>query len=164
MTEIIKNHIAIEHLRVSFKAFFSEAIIIVPRFHVLDHRFYVRVHRQLPGCFIIKKHLTHIFLTEAQHLVKTVIRADVPSDVETTGQVVQRDRADSRHEDTVAHAFIQFEMIPIETAGMGQGLINLVTLLIQHHIREVIILVNDQVEQIVVLFCLDIYFRQFIGC
>ena len=164
LTEIIKNHVAIEHFRVPFKAFFSEAIIIVPRFHVLDHHLYARILRQLPGSFIIKKHLTHIFFAEAQHPVEAIIRADVPTYIETARQVIQRDRANSRHEDTIEHAFIQFEMIPIKTAGMGQVVINLVALLIQYHIREVIILVNDQVEQIVVLFCLDIYFRQFIGC
>lgn len=91
---------------------------------------------------------THILLREPQHAVEKWIRADIPADIEAAGQIVQGNRADTRHENTVEHALVILEGIPIETAGMRDNMIDLVVLFIQDHIRKVVILVYDKVKGI----------------
>lgn len=83
-----------------------------------------------------------------QHAVEKWIRADIPADIEAAGQIVQGNRADTRHENTVEHALVILEGIPIETAGMRDNMIDLVVLFIQDHIRKVVILVYDKVKGI----------------
>jgi len=37
LSQIIKHHVAVEHLRVTVQAFFREAIIVIPRFYLSYH-------------------------------------------------------------------------------------------------------------------------------
>ena len=70
----------------------------------------------------------------------------MPSNVKATGEVIKRYRTDSRHEDTVEHTFKHLEYFAIETAGMGQCPIHLFTMLIKHHIGEIIIFIHYKIE------------------
>ena len=71
----------------------------------------------------------------------------MPSDVETARQVIECHRAYACQENALEHALEQLESIPIETIRMGNGVINRLTLLIEHDVRKVVILIYDQVER-----------------
>ena len=72
-----------------------------------------------------------------------MIGADIPADIESASQVVQRYGADSGHEDAFEHAFELLEDFTVKAASMGQRMIDFLALLIQHHIGEVIIFINQ---------------------
>lgn len=130
----------------SFKRFLGKAIVVILWLHLLNHRLHIAF--QLSRFLIVTHHGTHILLREPQHAVEKWIRADIPADIEAAGQIVQGNRADTRHENTVEHALVILEGIPIETAGMRDNMIDLVVLFIQDHIRKVVILVYDKVKGI----------------
>ena len=119
MTQIIKHHVTVEHLRVTLQAFFGKTIIVIPRSHFLYHRIYVRIARQLSGILIVLDHLAYIGLAESQHHIKLMIGADIPADIESASQVVQRYGTDSGHEDAFEHAFELLEDFAVETTGVG---------------------------------------------
>ena len=48
-----------------------------------------------------------------------MIGADIPADIESASQVVQRYGADSGHEDAFEHAFELLEDFAVETTGVG---------------------------------------------
>ena len=90
---------------------------------------------------IVTQHGTHILHPAPQHAVEKWIRADIQADIEAAGQIVQGNRADTRHENTVEHALVILEGITIEPAGMRDNMKALVVLFIQAHIRKDVLLV-----------------------
>ena len=46
---------------------------------------------------------------------------DVPADVESAGEVIERDGADAGHEDALEHAFNLLEHLAVEAAGVSEG-------------------------------------------
>ena len=119
MTQIIEHHVTVEHLWVTLQAFFGKTIIVIPWSHLLYHRIYIRIARQLPGILIILEHLAYIGLAESQHHIKLMIGTDIPTDIESTSQVVQCYWADTGHEDTLEHTFELLEDFAVEATGVG---------------------------------------------
>ena len=144
MLQVVENHVAVEHLGVAVQTVFGKAIVVVPRLHIGNHRFDVSI--VLSGILIVLQHLTHVFFAESQHSVEFRFGTDVPADVESAGEVIERDGADAGHEDALEHALEHLEYITVEAAGVGERVISFVTLLVEHYIGEVIIFVDDEVE------------------
>ena len=92
------------------------------------------------------EHGAHVRFAESQHHVELVVGTDIPADVESAGQVVQGDGADAGHEDALEHAFEFLEYFTVESAGMGQGMINVFSLLVQNDVGKVIVFVDDEVK------------------
>ena len=67
----------------------------------------------------------------------------MPSDVETARQVIECHRAYACQENALEHALEQLESIPIETIRMSNRMIDSFSLLVKHHIGEVVIFIND---------------------
>ena len=74
----------------------------------------------------------------------------MPSDVEPAGEVVQGDGTYSGDEDAVEHPFEFLEYLAVESAGMGQGMIHLFALFVEHHVGKVVVFIDDEVEWVVV--------------
>ena len=163
MTQIIKYHVAVEHLRITFQTFFGKAIIVIPRFYFPNQCIYVCICRQLSGVFIVLKHGPHICLTESQHHIELEIGADVPADIESAGEIIQCNGADTCHEDAFEHSFKLFENLPVESAGMSQGMIDFITLFVQNYVGEVVIFVNNQIEMGTIVAGLSIQKIQLVG-
>ena len=117
----------------------------------------------LPDILIVLQHFAHILFAESQHHVELEVGTDVPSDVESAGQVVQDDGADAGHEDALEHTFILLEYFSIEAADMGQGMIHLIALFIKDYVGKIIIFINDKVKGSTGIVCLPIQEVQFIG-
>ena len=70
----------------------------------------------------------------------------MPADIESTGHIIQGDRAHSRHKDAGKVALELFEHITIESVRMGDGVVYFLALLVENGIGEVVVLVDDEVE------------------
>ena len=112
----------------------------------MDHRIYVCICRELPGFFIILEHDAHVRLAESQHHVESVVGTDIPADIESAGQIVQCDWTYAGHKNAFEHALEFLEYLAIESAGMSQGMIYLVALLVEDNVGEVIIFIDDEIE------------------
>ena len=65
ISEIINDHITIEHLALSFQSFLGETIVIIPRLHLVYHHLDITCCRNAPHLFIISKHLAYFFQRKA---------------------------------------------------------------------------------------------------
>ena len=97
--------------------------------------------------FIIGKHLYDISSRESKHLVKFRFDRDVPSYIETAGYIIKRNRTNTHHKDAFEVALEFLEDITVESIGMGDGMIYLLTMLIEHHIGKVIIFIYYQIKR-----------------
>ena len=163
MPQIIEHHVTVEHFRIALQAFFGKTIIVIPRAHFLYHRIYIRIARQPSGILIIPDHLAYISLAESQHHVKLMIGTDIPTDIKSASQVIQCHRADTSHEDTIKHTFELLEYFAVKATGMGQGMINFVALLVQHHVSEIIVFIHYQIKLGSVITCLTLQKVNFVG-
>ncbi|EEF87362.1 hypothetical protein BACCELL_05039 [Bacteroides cellulosilyticus DSM 14838] len=77
--------------------------------------------------------------------------AEVPADVESAGEVIECDGADAGHEDALKHTFKLLEHLAVEAAGVSEGVVDLIAKFVEHHVGEVVVLVNDEIQTSTVL-------------
>ena len=148
IAEIIENHIAIKYLALGFQSIRRETIVIVPGFHVTDNRLNITIRANGSLFLIIGKHLPNILRRKAQHLVELRLRRNMPADIETTRHIIQGHRTYSRDENPVEIALELLEDVTIETFGMGDCPIHILTLFVKHGVGEVVVFVDNQVKRI----------------
>ena len=151
MSEVVHHHVAVEHTNIARKTFLGEAVVVIPRLHLLDHCLYITVRWQHSHIFIICEHLAHILSRESEHLVKFGTHRHVPSDVESAGEVIECHWAHSREEYSLEHTLELLEYATVEAVGMGHLVIYVLAVLGQYHVGEVVILVNDEIKRMSVL-------------
>ena len=98
---------------------------------------------------VILEHLAYIRLRESQHGVELLFGTNVPANIKAACQVVQCDGADAHHKDAVESTLELFESITVKNVGMGEGVINVFAMLVQYHISEVVVLIDDEIEGII---------------
>ena len=69
----------------------------------------------------------------------------MPSDVETAGHIIERNRTHTRHEDTFKRTLEFLEDVTIKAFSMGNGTIYSFALLVEHRVGEVVIFVDDEI-------------------
>ena len=112
---------------------------------------------------IIGKHLHHISGREAQHLIKLRLDRNVPTYIESTRHTIQGYRAHTHHEDTLKITLELLEDITIKSIGMGYCMIYFLTTFVENDIREIVILIDDEIQMILVrLGCLEYQFHLFL--
>ena len=126
---------------------FCKAVVVVPRFHLSDDGLGVAIWPQYARLTVVVEHSLYVRRAESQHLVEERADGDVPADVEPAGQVVQCHRADPGEEDAFKVPFEFLEDVTVEPLGMGDGVIDCFSLLVEHHVREVVVLVDDEIER-----------------
>ena len=72
----------------------------------------------------------------------------MPADVETTRHIIQGHRTYSRDENPVEIALELLEDVTIETFGMGDCPIHILTLFVKHGVGEVVVFVDNQVKRV----------------
>ena len=72
----------------------------------------------------------------------------MPADVETTRHIIQGHRTYSRDENPVEITLELLEDVTIETFGMGDCPIHILTLLVKHGVGEVVVFVDNQVKRV----------------
>ena len=142
--QIVEHHVAVEHLGVTVQTGFGEAVVVVPGFHFGNHLVDVSV---VPASIlVVLQDAPDVGLAEAEHLVELGLDGDVPADVEAAAEVVEGDGADADHEDALEHALELLEHFAVEAGGVGDSVVYLVALLVEHVVGEVVVLVDDEVE------------------
>ena len=112
---------------------------------------------------IIGKHLHHIGGREAQHLIKLWLDRNIPTYIESTRHIIQGYRTHTHHEDTLKITLELLEDITIKAIGMGNCMIHFLTTFVEYDIREVVILIDDEIQMILVrLGCLEYQFHLFL--
>ena len=107
------------------------------------------VERQHTG--IIAQHLAHFLLRETCHLVEFRSQGIVGANVETTRQVVHRDRADTRHEDS-SQGSARSSLDGVEETAQISLAVRLLAIAVQvlligeNHIGEVVVLVDKEIN------------------
>ena len=76
------------------------------------------------------------------------MKADVGSDVEATGQIVEGDRTDTHKENTLEVWFEYLEGIAVKTTAVGHVMIGILAQLIENGVGEVVVFVNDEIKMI----------------
>lgn len=142
----MKYRITVEYLRIASQTFSDKAVIVIPRPYLPNQYIYVCTYRQLSSVFIVLKRGPHICLTESQHHIELKIGADIPTDIESAGEIVRCNGADICHRDAFGHSFKLFESLPVKSAGVSQGIVDFVTLFVQNHVDEVAIFVDNRTE------------------
>ena len=148
IAEIIENHIAIKHLALFFQSIRRETIVIIPGFHVTDNRLNIAIRTDGPFFLIIGKHPPNILRRKAQHLVELRLRRNMPADVETTRHIIQGHGTYSRNKNPVEITLELLEDVTIETFGMGDCPIHILTLFVKHGVGEVVVFVDNQVKRV----------------
>ena len=148
IAEIIENHIAIKHLALFFQSIRRETIVIIPGFHVTDNRLNIAIRTDGPFFLIIGKHPPNILRRKAQHLVELRLRRNMPADVETTRHIIQGHGTYSRDKNPVEITLELLEDVTIETFGMGDCPIHILTLFVKHGVGEVVVFVDNQVKRV----------------
>ena len=112
---------------------------------------------------IIGKHLHHIGGREAQHLIKLWLDRNIPTYIESTRYIIQGYRAHTHHEDTLKITLELLEDITIKAIGMGNCMIHFLATFVENDIREVVILIDDEIQMILVrLGSLEYQFHLFL--
>ena len=108
--------------------------------------------------FIIGEHLDDVNSREAQHLVELWFYGDIPSHIIPTCYIIKGNRTDTHHEDALEVSLELLEDITIETIGMSNGMIHFLTMLIEHYISKIIILIDDKIKlKMICLGCIKDY-------
>ena len=147
ISEIIDDHITIEHLTLSMQSILRKTIVIIPRFHLVYHRLNIACCRNTSHFLVISKHLAYFLHREAQHLIELWLGGDMPANIEPTRHIVQGHRTDTCDENTFKHTLELLEDITVEAIGMGDCPIYILTLLIEHSIGEIVIFIDNQIER-----------------
>ena len=95
---------------------------------------------------VITNHFPHISFTESKHLVETFVHGDAGCDVVPAGEVIQCHGTDAHHQNTVKVPLKLLEYIPIEAAGMCHGVIDGLSLFVEHGVGEVVIFIHYQIK------------------
>ena len=69
---------------------------------------------------------------------------DVPADVESAGEVIERDGADAGHEDALEHALEHLEYITVEAAGVGERCLLYTSQVSGKKLRRMLKLIQDE--------------------
>ena len=146
----IKHHVRVVHLHI--RAVLRETIIVIPFPHHAQHG--IRI--PLPTAFrlVILQHLPHLTLRKAQYLIETRVQRYHRGNVKATGHVVQRHRRYPRDEHPLhrcssprRHPLDFVEKETEKACPVRQRMVTVMTVTGQHHIREIVILVNYQVNR-----------------
>ena len=168
ISEIVEYHIAIEYFGLSAQGTFRKAIVVIPWFHVCKDCIHIGISTYLSYTLIIGYHVINILCREAEHLVEYRLGRYVPSNVETAGQVIECNRADSCHENAGKHPLEYLEYLSVESAGVCQCPIHLLAVLVEHDIGEVIVFIDDEIELVALLGSLKVdgiqFCRSTFGC
>ena len=145
-THIIAHHVAVEHLWISGKTLSCETVVVVPRFHVGDDVVLGLVLADGSHLLIVADHLAHLLFREAEHLIEAGIETHVQCDVVATGEIVERNGRDAKHDDAVEHRLEELEDVAVEADAVGELMISPLSLHVEHVVGEVVVFVDDEIE------------------
>lgn len=141
-----------------------KTIVVVPRLHFLDHGLHVAVGAHLTRALIIIEDIIYIFRGETKHLIELWLGRDVPPYVEATCHIIERHWTHTCDENAFESALELLEYVAVEAFSVGHRPINLLTLLIEHGIGKVVILVDDEIKRIILHLSFILYDSQFSSC
>ena len=144
MAKIVTDHVGIVHLRVCVKRLRRKAVPVIPWFHLCNQR--VLICLECINTLIVPDHLPHLCLAESKHHVEIRVKGERSCDVIAARHVIHSDRTYSHHENAVEHSLILLENAPVESLGVCHCMIYLFALDVEHHVCEIVVLIDDQVE------------------
>ena len=166
MIQEIQHHIRVIHRLV--ERISRETVIIVPWLHHADHLIYLS--GQHIHVFIIRQHITYLPLAKPDNPVKPGIGAHIGTDIESTCHVIHGDRRDSRDEHTLDRSisrgtlFQLIKEIAEEPRAMCQFTVMLIPHIGEYGVREIIILIDEQVDRKIQQRSLPDQVVQFLVC
>lgn len=158
IAEIVADHVGVVHLRICFNRPPAETVSVIPRLHLGNQS--VLVGLQRPHALIVPNHLPHLRFAESEHHVEVRVEGERGRDVVAARDVVHRDGAYSHHEDAVEHTLVLLEHAPVESLGMGHRVIDLLALDVEHHIGEVVVFIDDEIELPFHSLCVEVDYVQ----
>ena len=143
----VQHHVGVVHGALGA---LGEPVAVVPLAHHVERGVHVVIESAAPPVRL--QEASHLRLGEAEHGVELGPQADVATDVEAAGHVVQGDGRDAGHEQALeaAHSSCASleggEEVAVEPPAVGEGVVCLGAAVREHRVGEVVVLVDEDVQ------------------